>query len=349
MSMTIDPTTPSTAHLNQTTHGLSGCRICGEISGKEFTANGYGWRRCTKCEAVYKVLTHQQYLDLNPSYDPGAYLDSASPEQIERFLGIEAAAETIESVTRRYVASIPVDGAKRSFLDVGCGMGAFLVAAQRLGFDVIGFEPSADHAYVAKKHLNLPVIADHFSRERVGDRTFDLIMLSHVIEHIYIPKVFLHELISVLKPGGALIVVTPNSDSLVARVTGRLWPMLKPVDHVTMICAKTYSYFDLEGIADVRHWDTEYSYEFAATIAAVAKAEINRRNAPAETSACMTHASPPPLRALSLKAQVLKVLLTIASAPAWLVAAATSKRACLNSAIVRSAVVPTPISPATTA
>jgi 2-polyprenyl-3-methyl-5-hydroxy-6-metoxy-1,4-benzoquinol methylase len=349
VSITIEPVTPSTADLHQTANGLSGCRVCGEIKGKQFTANGYEWRRCTKCEAVYKVLTHQQYLDLNPSYDPGAYLDSASPEQIERFLRIEAATETIDSVTRRYVASNTVNGAKRSFLDVGCGMGTYLVAAQRLGFDVIGFEPSADHAYVAKKHLNLPVIAAHFSRERVGDRTFDLIMLSHVIEHIYIPKVFLHELISVLKPGGALIVVTPNSDSLVARVTGRLWPMLKPVDHVTMICAKTYSYFELEGIADVRHWDTEYTYEFAATIAAVVKAKINRRNTPAETSTCITNASPPPLRALSFKAEILKALLTIASAPVWLAAAVTHKRACLNSAIVRSAVVPTPISPETTA
>src|SRR5882672_4440880 len=102
-------------------------------------------------------------------------------------------------------------------------------------------------------------------------------MLSHVIEHIYLPKRFLHELVGVLKPGGVMIVITPNRNSIVAGFTGGLWPMLKPRDHVTMICAKTYSYFDLEGLADVKHSSSEFPFEFAATIAAVLKENVRRR------------------------------------------------------------------------
>jgi 2-polyprenyl-3-methyl-5-hydroxy-6-metoxy-1,4-benzoquinol methylase len=316
------------------------CRVCERESGKksQFTSNGYEWLKCGSCGTVQKILTHQQYLELNPTYDPGSYLDSANREQIERFLGIDQTIKVIAGVTKRYVSSSSENGMKRSFLDVGCGMGAFMLAAKRLDFDVLGFEPSADHAYVATKHLQLPVIANYFSRELIGDRTFDLIMLSHVIEHIFSPKTFLHELIAILKPGGALIVVTPNSDSLVAKFTGRRWPMLKPVDHVTLLSAKAYAHFELEGLADVHHWYSEFPYEFAATIASVVKARMRQVSDPAPPrSAVPNKAAPPPLRELSVKARLLKSLLTIASVPAWLLAAATDKRACLNSAVVRRA------------
>ena len=311
------------------------CRVCTGCKGRVFSAAGFDWFDCSECAAVQKVLTHEQYLDLNPSYDPGAFLDSAGRQHIERFLRIDEATQFLERVTRTHFGGLS-DGKKRSFLDIGCGMGGYLLAAQRLGFDVLGFEPSSDHAYVAKRHLDLPVISEFFSPESVGSRSFDLIMLSHVIEHIYTPKSFLHDLIGVLKPGGVLIVITPNRNSIVAGFTGSLWPMLKPVDHVTMICAKTYSYFDLEGLADVRHTYSEFPFEFAATIAAVVKEKL-RMHGTENTSQSPGSGGnrPPSLSRVSVGAQLLKGVLTVASTPAWLLALATDRRACLNTVIVR--------------
>jgi 2-polyprenyl-3-methyl-5-hydroxy-6-metoxy-1,4-benzoquinol methylase len=310
----------------------SGCRICGAPAERSFSANGFNWLNCNGCGSVQKVLTKAQYLDLHPSYDPGAYLDSASRTQIERFLRVDDATRVLERAVPRTFTGRAPDGSTRSFLDVGCGMGAYLLAAQKLGFEVMGFEPSVDHAHVATAHLKLPVVSDYFSPERVDGRSFDLIMLSHVIEHIYSPKEFLHALVGVLKPGGILMVITPNSDSIVARVTGRLWPMLKPVDHVSMICAKTYSAFELEDLADVSHSYSEFPYEFAATVAAVLKAKMGQ---PAAATAATRCVAPPPLRRLDFPAQILKGVLTAASSPAWILAVLAGKRACLNSVIVR--------------
>jgi SAM-dependent methyltransferase len=312
------------------------CRICQNERGSRFTSNGFAWLRCDRCGVVQKVLTLQQYQALNPSYDPGAFLDAATPDQLEQFLGLADATKVIDTAMQRYMVSAAKSGGKRSFLDVGCGMGTYLLAAKRRGFDVLGFEPSTDHAYVATKHLKLPVIADYFTRERVGAQTFDLIMLSHVIEHIYSPKEFLQDLISILKPGGALIVITPNSDSLVARITGGGWPMLKPIDHVTLIAAKTYAFLGLDESVEIHHWFTEYPFEFAATLAAVVigKLKPGAVNAP-KSPGQEGSSSPPPLRKFTARAQLLKGVLTIASAPAWLLAGMTGKRACLNTAIVR--------------
>jgi 2-polyprenyl-3-methyl-5-hydroxy-6-metoxy-1,4-benzoquinol methylase len=316
------------------------CRICAGKNGRSFSANGFDWFDCSGCGAVQKVLTHRQYLELNPTYDPGEYLDSASREHIERFLRVDHATKVLDRIIQRQAKGSLPGNERRAFLDVGCGMGSYLLAAQRLGFDVVGFEPSTNHAHVATKYLQLPVIADYFSPERVAGRTFDLIMLSHVIEHIYDPRQFLHDLIGVLKPGGTLIVITPNSDSVVAWLTGRLWPMLKPVDHVTMMCAKTYTFFGLDDLADIEHRRSEYAYEFAATIAAVVKAKIKERSAfEIGTVQRAAFISPPPLRQLSRKALMLRWALTAASTPWWLLAAVTRRQACLTSILVRKAIV----------
>jgi SAM-dependent methyltransferase len=311
--------------------------VCGVGNNRLFAANGFKWCECIACGTVYKALTEAQYRALNPTYDPGTYLDAASREEIERFLRIDVARRMIRNITRRYVRTDALSGTRRTFLDVGCGMGAYLLAAQREEFEVLGFEPSSNHAHVATSHLNLPVISDYFSLEKVGDRRFDLIMLSHVIEHIYSPKEFLHDLMATLKPGGALIVVTPNSNSLIAKLTGRRWPMLKPVDHVTLICEKAYSHFGLEHHAEVHHWDSEYPYEFAATLASIAKAKLKGRTEmpTAIASPAGNALQPSSLRRLNPAALILKIALMVASVPAYLLAVTTGRRACLNSAVIK--------------
>lgn len=214
-----------------------------------------------------------------------------------------------------------------------------MLAAQSIGFDVMGFEPSNDHAHVATKHFKLPVVPDYFSTERVDHRQFDVVMLSHVIEHIYSPRDFLRDVISVLRPGGVLIVITPNAGSIIARWTGKRWPMLKPVDHVSMLSANTYRYLGLDDIADIEHYYSEYPYEFAATWAAVVKSRLSQGRTNEEVigvgSSATVSAAPPPLRALKIKTQVLKGALTIASMPAWMLAMATRRRACLNSILLK--------------
>lgn len=313
------------------------CRICGSIDANSFQTNGYAWSHCKTCGSVQKDLTHDQYLALNPTYDPGAYLDSASRGEIERFLRLDDSKKVLDRFIPRVLR--PSDTARRSFLDIGCGMGAYLLAAQSFGFDVMGFEPSETHSRVAIKHLKLPVVSDYFSSDRVGDRRFDVVMLSHVIEHIYSPNDFLRDVIAVLKPGGALIVITPNANSIIARWTGKRWPMLKPVDHVSMLCARTYRYFELNDIAEVKHHYSEFPYEFAATLAAVSKSRILRESVNKQGHGAHPSAqgisAPPPLKALNVRAQALKAALTIASMPFWMLSMATRRRACLNSIIVK--------------
>jgi SAM-dependent methyltransferase len=113
---------------------------------------------------------------------------------------------------------------------VGCGFG-YLLAAARGYFDHrAGTELSARAAEEARRW------ADIVYRGALGDiprsEGFDLVIASHVIEQVYDPYKFIETLLSHLKPGGKLLLATPDMGSFWHRVMGRRWPSFKIPEHV---------------------------------------------------------------------------------------------------------------------
>jgi SAM-dependent methyltransferase len=93
-------------------------------------------------------------------------------------------------------------------LDVGSGMGGMLVAYALLGCEVVGFDYGAD--YVAKgRRLGLDVRVGGF--ETVAEeRPFDLIMMSHVLEHAADPIEFARNAAGLLAEEGLCYVEVPG-------------------------------------------------------------------------------------------------------------------------------------------
>lgn len=103
----------------------------------------------------------------------------------------------------------------KTVLDVGCGDGFFLAnVAGILGkrSDLHGVDYSRYELRRAKK---LPYTFKWANIEETGlpykDRTFDLVYAAELLEHLVNPDFFLQECRRVLKPGGYLIISTPNS------------------------------------------------------------------------------------------------------------------------------------------
>ena len=106
---------------------------------------------------------------------------------------------------------------KAKILDLGCGMGSFLIAAKDLGYlDTQGIDSSPQQIEIAKNH-GLPGDYVENSHLWLFERpsTFDAIFLYDVLEHIPVESQiqFISDIHSSLKTGGVLFLRTPNANS----------------------------------------------------------------------------------------------------------------------------------------
>jgi 2-polyprenyl-3-methyl-5-hydroxy-6-metoxy-1,4-benzoquinol methylase len=111
-------------------------------------------------------------------------------------------------------------------LDVGCGTGIFLAEAQRTGrWQVTGVEPSQAAADYARLVLKLPVLNGALAEVEsdLPSASFDVVTLWNVLEHLPEPITDLRRIHRLLRPGGWLIAMIPNVESLAARVFGPYW------------------------------------------------------------------------------------------------------------------------------
>ncbi|MFZ0658263.1 MAG: class I SAM-dependent methyltransferase, partial [Candidatus Binataceae bacterium] len=116
-------------------------------------------------------------------------------------------------------------------LDVGCGAGDWLRLAEKLGWHTEGvdFDPGA---VANARSTGLSVRSGQVADQNFPDRTFDLILMSHLIEHVHDPVGVLRECHRVLKDDGLLVVWTPNSDGWVHGRFGKNWTGLHPPYHL---------------------------------------------------------------------------------------------------------------------
>lgn len=100
------------------------------------------------------------------------------------------------------VHSVPPAEGKNA-LDIGCRDGYWSECLKGKGFKVISLdiEPFYPSAIRHDVESGLPF----------GDKSFDLVWCTEVIEHLNNPKFLLQEIKRVIKPGGVAVLTTPNS------------------------------------------------------------------------------------------------------------------------------------------
>lgn len=116
-------------------------------------------------------------------------------------------------------------------LDVGCGSGQALQRMADLGWQIRGvdFDPKA--VQIAQKK-GLEVRLGGLEAQAYPSDFFDAITMSHLIEHVHDPLSLLSECRRILKPGGHVVIVTPNSESWGRQKFGSNWMNLDPPRHL---------------------------------------------------------------------------------------------------------------------
>lgn len=93
-------------------------------------------------------------------------------------------------------------------LDVGCGTGvAIRYLSEKTNWDINGIDFSEE---TKKYWKELKCNIGDACNLKFKDNSFDVIFSSHTLAHFYSPNEFIKEASRVLKPGGKLIIITPN-------------------------------------------------------------------------------------------------------------------------------------------
>jgi 2-polyprenyl-3-methyl-5-hydroxy-6-metoxy-1,4-benzoquinol methylase len=141
-------------------------------------------------------------------------------------------ADEYERSSKQQMRALVPAGPPRQILDIGCGTGLNALHLSKLGHTVIGIDlsPVAIEKFRAKG-LEGHVVDIEASPLPFADDSFDMIYASEVIEHSVNTEEFLARLYRVLKPGGLLLLSTPNSAFWAYRILGCLGHTVTDYQH----------------------------------------------------------------------------------------------------------------------
>ena len=147
--------------------------------------------------------------------------------ELERFYGEEyriaykgSARPRRRQILRNFRRAVAHVRANRDMLDaagrvleIGAGSGEVAFVMAQLGKRVTGIEPNVGYAAYCRDELGLDVRTAHLAPGLFPPGEFDLIRLSHVLEHLNDPVKSLGQIAAWLAPGGVLYVEVPNIEA----------------------------------------------------------------------------------------------------------------------------------------
>jgi len=192
-------------------HSNNSCLICGGNGLVVYNLPGYSIWRCKDCSLLF--TKNQEYKSLKCSFGEKYF----TQEYAGHFLGDQKqAVDRFKNIISNIDAIYPK--AEKHVLDIGCGLGLFLNIAREHGWCTSGIDVSDWAVEQAKQDYGLNVSCGQLEQAEFEDNSFDVITLFQVLENIPDITEFLCEIKRVLKPGGLLVIRSPDASGLIFAV-----------------------------------------------------------------------------------------------------------------------------------
>ena len=111
----------------------------------------------------------------------------------------------------------PIDFRGKVIADIGCGAGSFVSHVEGLAEKIIAVEPT-ERYHSSLRERGYDVFSYAADALNVYPEGVDIAVTFQVIEHVLNPRVFLAEIGTLLKPGGVLIIATPNRNDVLLKL-----------------------------------------------------------------------------------------------------------------------------------
>lgn len=209
------------------------CPLCGTHNWREYTwaPSHYGPERfrVTKCRDCGMIATNPQST---------GYANTIEQRGVLNRHFAEANLARLRRVGRLMLTLLEPLTTGRRVLDFGCGEGSLVYEARRSGWDALGCDLNRGLVEAANQHWGFNALSAGSLDEFIASNTalFDAIVSSQVFEHLQQPVAVGLRLVSLLKPGGVLLIDVPNARQLKERF--RRGDTLDPTSH--------WSHFTLE-------------------------------------------------------------------------------------------------------
>jgi 2-polyprenyl-3-methyl-5-hydroxy-6-metoxy-1,4-benzoquinol methylase len=203
---------------------------------------------CRRCGLIFQhpLPTRDSMVEwADDAYASGAYRDyvEARPMKIRHFE--DRMADLGERVT------------PGRLLDIGCSCGYFMEVAAARGFEVHGVEFTPG-AIAAASVAMRPRIFKGVLETMPDNGVFDVVSAFDLIEHVPDPGGFLKRCHGLLRPGGTVVISTPDTGHVLRFLMRSRWPMLQPMQHLFLFSRQAMERALAEaGFEDI-HVDTAF-------------------------------------------------------------------------------------------
>ena len=174
----------------------------------------YSYVSCSNCGLIYtnpRPTYNQHFIDAAYS----SYYQYAENLQLSDLNNVSESSLKMFEQEVEYIAGY--DKEKRAVLDIGSGMGTFLLAAKKYYEYAAGLDVSVKMAEFVEKNVGVKVYIKQYE-DFLPEEKFTLIHMSHVLEHVPNPNEWVSHSRQVLAPGGILVINVPNKLGLSYRL-----------------------------------------------------------------------------------------------------------------------------------
>ena len=215
------------------------CYLCNARVIKFLTKNGFTIYRCDNCGLARTDLQKDYFQFVESHYNKGYF--TGDPTR-SAYVDYKDDKKFIVKNLNKFLEKVRKYKPSGKLLDVGCALGFLVELARSRGYDAYGFDASTyaveeASELVGSKRIQHGII----SKVHYEKKSFDVITMFDIFEHLDDPRADLRKIFSWLKDDGILIIATGDTESVLSKLLGRKWTFYIPPQHLFFFNKKNLS------------------------------------------------------------------------------------------------------------